>query len=104
MVNIFRNAVAHGEITYSKVVYRTPHLGEIKSAANVNNVALRSQAGVFELIIAMKAVLPKKNFKRSTNDIENLLTDYKDSFNAVNYSALLQDMHFPLNYKEILSN
>ena len=52
----------------------------------------------------MKAVLPKKNFKRLTNDIENLLVDYKDSFNAVNYSALLQDMHFPSNYKEILSN
>lgn len=104
MVNIFRNAVAHGEITYSKVVYRTPHLGEIKSAANVNNVALRSQAGVFELIIAMKAVLPKKNFKRLTSDVENLLVDFKDNFTVVNYSALLQDMHFPLNYKDILSN
>ncbi|KRL27132.1 abi family protein [Limosilactobacillus frumenti DSM 13145] len=102
MVNIFRNAVAHGEITYSKIVYRTPHMGEIKSAAGINNIALRSQAGVFELIIAMKAVLPKKNFRRLINDMNNLIENFKDNFSPVNYSTLLQDMHFPSNYRSIL--
>lgn len=101
MVNIFRNAVAHNEITYSKVVNRTPHLSEIKIAAGVTDVALESQAGVFELVIAMKAILPKKNFKRLTNDLNNLLEGYKESFTTINYSALLQDMHFPNNYKDI---
>ena len=101
MVNIFRNAVAHGEITYSKVVYRTPHLGEIKSAAGIRGVALHSQAGVFELIIAMKAVLPKKNYQRLIKDIDGLLKDSKDRFNPINYSALLQDMHFPSNYADV---
>lgn len=101
MVNIFRNAVAHGEITYSKIVYRTPHMQEIKAAANVRDIPLGSQAGVFELIIAMKAILPKKNYQRLIKDIDGLLKDFKDCFNPINYSALLQDMHFPNNYADV---
>ena len=102
MVNIFRNAVAHSEITYSKVVFKTPHLREIKTAAGMNNVMMNSQAGIFELIIAMKAVLPKKNYKRLVKDLESLLADYKPEFTAVNYLTLLQDMHLPDNHEQIL--
>lgn len=102
MVNIFRNAVAHGEITYSKIVYKTPHLGEIKSAANVRGISLHSQAGVFELVIAMKAILPKKNYQRLIKDLKSLLKDFKPQFTNSIYSAILQDMHFPQNFEEII--
>lgn len=101
MVNIFRNAVAHGEITYSKTVQRTPHMRDIKVAANIRNVRLKSQAGIFELIIAMKAVLPRKNYQRLIRDINTLLKEFKKCFTPINYSALLQDMHFPNNYTDI---
>lgn len=101
MVNIFRNAVAHGEITYSKIIQRTPHMSDIKVAANVRNVNLNSQAGIFELIIAMKAILPKKNYQRLIKDINTLLKEFKGRFTPINYSALLQDMHLPNNYIDI---
>lgn len=101
MVNIFRNAVAHGEITYSKIIQRTPHMRDIKVAANIRNVPLESQAGIFELIIAMKAVLPRRNYQRLIKDIGILLKEFKDRFTPINYSALLQDMHFPSNYTDI---
>lgn len=101
MVNIFRNAVAHGEITYSKTVHRSPHLGEIKAAADVRSVSLHSQAGVFELVIAMKAILPRKNYQQLIRDLTKLLKDFKPNFTDSIYSAILQDMHFPTNYQEI---
>lgn len=102
MVNIFRNAVAHGEITYSKTVYRSPHISEIKAAANVRDVALHSQAGIFELVIAMKAVLPKRNYRRLTKELKNLLKISKPNFTDSIYSLLLQYLHFPINYQEII--
>lgn len=101
MVNMFRNAVAHGEITYSKVVFKTPYLREIKAAAGIKHSTMKSQAGVFELIIAMRSVLPKKNYKRLIKDMDSLLKDYKDEFTSANYLALLQDMHIPENYEQI---
>lgn len=104
MVNIFRNAVAHGEITYSKRIWKTPSLGEIKSAANINEVQLHSQAGIFELMIAMKAVLPKDNYLELIKNIHLLFEEAKQSFSYADYLELLEEMHFPVNYLEILNN
>ena len=74
---------------------------DIKVAANIRNVQLKSQARIFELIIAMKAVLPRKNYQRLIKDINTLLKEFKKCFTPINYSALLQDMHFPNNYTDI---
>lgn len=63
MVNLFRNAVAHNEITYAKYLYKSSKLKTIKSILNKPKLELANQAGVFELIMGLKIVLDKDEFK-----------------------------------------
>lgn len=104
MVNIFRNYIAHGEITYSKVLTKSPNLGDIKAAAGLSNTSFpnNSQAGIFELLIALKAVLPKKDYKDLIHNLYYLLKKYKNEFSNNYYKSLLETMHFPDNYKNLL--
>lgn len=99
LVNHFRNAVAHGEITFSKEVYRTPSLQPIKAALDNTQIPLNSQAGVFELIIALKVVLPKKEYKQMMRRVTALLSDYKNEFTSISFNSILNDMKFPENYE-----
>jgi Abortive infection bacteriophage resistance protein len=102
LVNHFRNAVAHGEITFSKRVHKTPNLQPIKSALGDSNIPLHSQSGVFELLIALKVVLPKRDFKTLLNRISKLLGDYKNDFKSIPFNSVLNDMNFPQNYMTYL--
>lgn len=102
MVNLFRNSVAHGEITYSKKITKNPDMGDVKAAANLPDLKINSQGGVFELILCLKAVLPYRTYQKLYRNVVNLLRDYKQSFNATDFKALLQDMNFPDEYELIL--
>lgn len=103
LVNHFRNAVAHGEITYSKTLYKGPDFKPIKRNLGLTSLNINSQSGVFELIIALKLVLNKKDYKKLTKRILNLLDEYKNNFKSVQFSAILQDMNFPTNYQNYLN-
>lgn len=101
LVNHFRNAVAHNEITYSKHLYKSPGLQSIKNILSLP-VSLNSQAGIFELVISLKVVLPRKEYSILTKRIIKLLEKYQEQFHSVNFKAILQDMNFPANYKKLL--
>ncbi len=101
LVNHFRNAVAHNEITYSKHLYKSPGLQSIKNILSLP-VSLNSQAGIFELVISLKVVLPRKEYSILTKRIIKLLEKYQKQFHSVNFKAILQDMNFPANYKKLL--
>ncbi|KAF0505825.1 Abi family protein [Pediococcus pentosaceus] len=102
MVNHFRNAVAHGEITYSKFLDKGPSFKQIKKELNISNFDVNSQKGVFELVLSLKLVLGKQTYKQLTNNILKLLKNYENKFSSVEFSAILHDMHFPINYKDLL--
>lgn len=102
MVNHFRNAVAHGEITYSKFLDKGPSFKQIKKELNISNFDVNSQKGVFELVLSLKLVLSKQTYKQLTNNILKLLKNYENKFSSVEFSAILHDMHFPINYKDLL--
>ncbi|GBG05006.1 Abi family protein [Lactobacillus rodentium] len=103
LVNLFRNAVAHNEITYSKYMYKSSKLKSLKSILNLPKLPISDQAGVFELIMSLKVVLDKAEFKKLARDIDRLLDFYKEDFQSVSFIGILQDMHFPENYKEFLT-
>lgn len=103
IVNHFRNAVAHGEITYSKTINRSPNFSSVKRNLDIPNLTLSSQTGVFELIIALKLVLNKKDYTKLIKNILKLLSDYNNKFTSVEFSAILHDMHFPENYTEFIN-
>lgn len=79
LVNHFRNAVAHNEITYSKHLYKSPGLQSIKNILSLP-VSLNSQAGIFELVISLKVVLPRKEYSILTKRIIKLLRNTKNNF------------------------
>lgn len=101
IVNQFRNAVAHNEITYSKYLFRSPGMSTIRNILG-ENITLNSQAGVFELIIGLKLVLGKKEYFALTHGIIKILEKYKPQFQPMRFQGILQDMHFPQDYEEIL--
>ncbi|MBD1491127.1 Abi family protein [Weissella confusa] len=102
LVNHFRNAVAHGEITFSKKIFKTPNLRPFKAALGNPNIPLNSQAGVFELLIGLKVVLPKKDFKKLAHRIHELIRDYQNHFKSITFNSVLNDMNFPQNYKDFI--
>lgn len=101
LVNHFRNAVAHNEITYSKHLYKSPGIQSIKNILSLP-VLLNSQAGIFELVISLKVVLPRKEYSIMAKRIIKLLEKYREQFHSVDFNAILQDMNFPTNYQELL--
>lgn len=102
LVNHFRNAVAHGEITFSKKIHKTPNLQSIKVPLGIQTTALNSQAGVFELIIALKVVLQKKTFKKLSRELRQLFSDYQNEFSSITFASILSDMNFPTNFADYL--
>lgn len=102
LVNHFRNAVAHGEITFSKKIHRSPNLQSIKVPLGIQTTALNSQAGVFELIIALKVVLQKKTFKKLSRELRQLFSDYQNKFSSITFASILSDMNFPTNFADYL--
>lgn len=102
IINHFRNAVAHGEITFSKKLNKTPHLQDIKTVLNAKRLQLNSQAGVFELVLCLKIVLEKNEFKKLHRSLIRLISDYQDEFSSISFSSILNDMNFPNNWKDYL--
>ncbi|WP_353894780.1 Abi family protein [Leuconostoc mesenteroides] len=102
LVNHFRNAVAHGEITFSKKIHSTPSLQQIKLPLGIQTTALNSQAGVFELIIALKVVVQKKTFKKLSRELRQLFSDYRNEFSSITFASILSDMNFPTNFADYL--
>jgi len=102
LVNHFRNAVAHGEITYSKFLTKGPSFKSIKKELEIDSFNTNSQKGVFELIIALKLVLNKNDYLSLKRKTLKLLSVYSEKFESVEFSAILHDMNFPLDYKSIM--
>lgn len=98
IVNLFRNSVAHGEITFSKKLVKSTNMKPIKQALGITNIALNSQAGLFELILCMKLMLTKKDYHRLQKDLKGLFSNYKNEFTSISFNSVLQDMNFPKRY------
>ncbi|WP_225048597.1 Abi family protein [Lacticaseibacillus kribbianus] len=103
IVNTFRNAVAHGEITFSRHLNKSTKMYPIKQALQRKDVILHSQAGVFELIFSLKLVLPRPDYERLVVEVTKLITTYRDQFKSVSFNAILQDMNFPQNFAQALA-
>lgn len=102
LVNHFRNAVAHGEITYSKFLSKGPSFKSIKKDLELSNLNISSQKGIFELVIALKLVLNKSDYSKLVKRLSKLLQEYSKKFESVEFSAILHDMKFPVNYSKFL--
>ncbi|UQS84518.1 Abi family protein [Apilactobacillus apisilvae] len=99
MVNDFRNAVAHGDVTYYMHLIKGPSFKSIKKDLSLNDLKVSSQRGIFELVIALKLVLNSECFYELKSNLYNLFDDYENKFYSVSFDTILHDMNFPQNYK-----
>ena len=99
VTNMFRNAVAHNEITYSKVINRGPNLSSVRNILGQYDLRLNSQPGVFELILSLRLVLDQAEYVEIANAIKQLLRDGKEQFTPDTMSNILNSMHFPEEYE-----
>jgi len=102
LVNHFRNAVAHGDITYCKKLNKGPSFKSIKRDLSLTNLCINSQKGVFELIIALRLVLEKKEYSKLTKRMKILLNNYKNKFLSIEFESILKDMNFPIKFENYL--
>lgn len=70
----------------------------IKHALGITNFTLTSQASVFELILCMRLMLPKKDYYRLQRDLKNLFRAYENEFKSISFNSVLQDMNFQKNF------
>lgn len=99
VVNLFRNAVAHNEITYSKVINRGPNMRSIVNVLEQPHLPIHDQAGVFELILCLRLVLNQSEYVSISNSLKILLSRSKERLGSDNFLSLLNIMHFPRNYE-----
>lgn len=99
VANMFRNAVAHNEITYSKVINRGPNLSSVRNILGQSDLRLNSQPGVFELMISLRLVLDQSEYIEIANAIKQLLKVGKSQFDPSTLSNILKSMHFPEEYE-----
>ena len=74
----------------------------IKKILKLDSWKISSQSGIFELIICLKIVLPKKDYTTLSKNIVGLLKRYESKFRSVSFEGILQDMNFPSNYSDLL--
>lgn len=67
--NMFRNAVAHNEKTYSKVINRGPNLSSVRNILRQSGIRLNDQPGVFELLLSLKLVLDQSEYETSIGSV-----------------------------------
>lgn len=101
LVNIFRNSVAHDEVSFSKKIKKPSKIGEIKQSLGIN-YEFPTKSGVFELILSLHVVLEKQDFKRLSKRIIELLDNYSKEFTSISFNSILNDMNFPQCYKDYL--
>lgn len=102
IVNKFRNAIAHSDITYSFKLKFSKKVRDIQVASSIDNrVKLHSQAGIFELIIALNVVLSKRDYTHLKKELAKLLKDAKNNLPDNYFQSLLTNMNMPPNYNDV---
>lgn len=105
VVNQFRNSVAHGEVTFSKRLDRPANMTPIKRSLELSghlNYESTGETGTFELLLCLKVVLDKNDFKNLLRSFKKMIDKFQNKFVSIDFDNVLKDMHFPENYHEIL--
>lgn len=100
----YRNLCAHEDILYEnktkKEVRDTIYHQLLKISRNEYGYT-KGKNDVFALIIIMKELLQKDEFKSMTIEIENAINTLDYNLNVISVEKVLDRMGFPINWKEL---
>lgn len=102
----YRNLCAHEDILYENITQK-----EIRDTVYHQLLKIsRDQYGytkgkkdLFALIIIMKEMLQKEEFKSMTIEIDNAINTLDYNLNVISIEKVLDRMGFPINWKEIMT-
>lgn len=100
-VTYFRNVCAHEERLYSFKIHKPSKNVGISNVLNIQNGML-ANGDVFTLVSFLKLVISKKEYKKLLNRLENLFRRNIKDLEGVQFSEVLLEMGFPIDWKNIL--
>lgn len=101
----YRNLCAHEDILYDHFTQRVIPDNAIHSYLNIektNGEYIYGKNDIFALIIILKQMLTKDEFKLMMNEIIYELDRLSGKLSSISIDSVLNEMGFPLNYKEIM--
>lgn len=104
-ITLCRNKCAHGEILYnfkSSAEIRENRIHRGLSISKTNGKLDYGTRDLFSIIVALKLLLPKKEFNKMVNEINHALSSLKKSLKVINIEEILSEMGFPSNWKDII--
>lgn len=101
----YRNLCAHEDILFNHFTQRTISDTNIHSILNIEKEADDYKYGkndIFALIIILKRLLTKDDFKMMMNEINYELDVLDGKIDSIEIECILDKMGFPKNYKDIM--
>lgn len=101
----YRNLCAHEDMLYNNKTQRSVPDSKYHKLLNIEKVDMEYAQGkndIFGLIIILKHLLSKDDFKMMMNEIIYEIEYLDAKIDTISISVILEKMGFPENYKEIM--
>lgn len=100
----YRNLCAHEDILYenkTQTYINDTVYHKLLDIPKENNEYIYGKNDLFALLIIMKQLLLKEDFKNMTLELENVVQTLNYNLETISIEKVLQRMGFPLNWKEL---
>lgn len=101
--NYFRNICAHEDRLYNFKIHKPSKSSKISSIIGVENKLL-DRGSLFTMISFLKIVLSKDDYEVLVDLFDHALNLYSKDFVSISLDNILNEMCFPLDWKELLIN
>ncbi len=95
----FRNIAAHDEVMFSFNLMKT---GKLNSFNKYLDNAYTGKT-FFDLVLALKLVIPKEEYHLLIIDIENIFDNYRGDFKVKSFEEIIQIAGFKIDWKTVLN-
>lgn len=99
--NFYRNICAHEEVLYS---YKIKNKAKTSQIANILQIdsALIGEGNLFSMIVMLKLVLTKNEFKEFINKLQLIFKNYKGKIKTIEQDEIMLQMGFVGNWNDII--
>lgn len=96
--NFFRNVCAHEERLYN---YKLNHPAKSRSISRALNIPVNKldKGNIYSIVVFLKLVLPKRDYKQLICDLDKLIKSYSTGFSSANFSEIMYAMGFNEDWK-----
>lgn len=105
ILSLFRNICAHEERCYNvksrDSIVDTSHHSRLNLPKNVSNDYIKGKNDIFALLIILKELLSKKDFKILIKKLDEAILELDTKLQTISINDVLDKMGFPANWKNL---